>query len=550
MKYKEQLKCKVMPDLFPNKDSWRIILVTYLSIIFIIFLLITILLYYIFPKRIRWCILLIASAVFYWYAGYDKFLIVIVTSLIVWLASWAINRQYCRADQYIAEQEMTGKEKAAVLAKYKRKCRNLILIPTICLIVGTLAYCKFGEMLAEALWQVFALYISWDVIVPIGISYYTFSSVGYLLDVYWRKARHIGNYFKFALCVLYFPQIVQGPIARYNRLEKELFQEHPFDFKQICFGIQLMLYGYAKKMILADRLSFYTTEVFGNLQSYEGLVILIAVIASAFQIYMDFSGCMDIVRGASQIFGVTLEHNFLRPFFSTSTAEFWRRWHITLGTWFKDYIYMPVAVSKWLIKLITKIRNIFGKEAAKVVNTIIPLLIVWLLTGIWHGTGWNYVVWGLYYGTIIICSTLLTGQYKKLADFLHIDRTTKSYRSFQMVRTFIIFAGGRLITAPGTLMDTWVAIQQMFSSFNPWIFWDGTLYGMGLDYKDWCVVIIGLILVRRISILQEKESVREAIARRNIVLRWIIYYAVFFAILIFGMYGPGYNASDFIYGNF
>lgn len=523
---------------------------TYLSIAFIIFFIITTLLYYIFPKRARWFVLLIASVVFYLYAGYDKFLIVIVTSFVIWLASCAIDRQYKKAEREIGEQGITGKEKAALLSKYKRKCRNLILIPTLCLLVGALAYCKFALMLADVLWQAFSLDLSFEVIVPLGISYYTFSSVGYLLDVYWRKAGHIGNYFKFALCVLYFPQIVQGPIARYNRLEKELFQEHPFDFKQVCFGIQLMLYGYAKKMILADRLSLYTATVFGNLRSYEGLVILFAVIASAFQIYMDFSGCMDIVRGASQIFGVTLEHNFRHPFFSTSTAEFWRRWHITLGAWFKDYIYMPVAVSKWLIKLITKIRNQFGKEVAKVINTIIPLLIVWLLTGIWHGTGWNYVVWGLYYGTIIICSTVLAGQYKKLADFFHIDMTTKQYHIFQMVRTFFVFAMGRLITAPGTLADTWVAIRQMFASFNPWIFWDGTLYGMGLDYKDWCVVVIGMLLVRQISIFQEKGSVREAIANRNIVLRWIIYYGAFFAILIFGMYGPGYNASDFIYGNF
>lgn len=523
---------------------------TYLSITFVILLTITTLLYYIFPRNIRWCVLLLASVVFYQQAGYDKFLIVLVTSLFVWTASWMIARQYKKAEEEIAKQGLAGKEKATLQAAYKRKCRNFILIPALCLVVGVLAYCKFGEMLADALWQMFTFYISWDVIVPLGISYYTFSSAGYLLDVYWKKADHIGNYFKFLCCMLYFPQVVQGPIARYNRLEKELFREHPFDFKQVCFGIQLMLYGYAKKMILADRLSLYTSEIFGNLQSYEGLVILIAVIASAFQIYMDFSGCMDIVRGASQIFGVTLEPNFQHPFFSTSTAEFWRRWHITLGTWFKDYVYMPVAVSKWLIKLITKIRNKFGKEAAKVVNTVIPLFIVWLLTGIWHGTGWNYVVWGLYYGTIIICSTLLTGQYKKVADLLHIDMTSESYRKFQMVRTFLVFAGGRLITAPGTLADTWVAMKQMFLGFNPWIFWDGTLYRMGLDYKDWCVVIIGLLLVRRVSIMQEKGSVREAIARRNIVLRWAIYYGAFFAILIFGMYGPGYNASDFIYGNF
>lgn len=523
---------------------------TYLSITFIIFLIITMLLYYIFPKRIRWIILLAASAMFYLYGGYDKFLIVMATSLIIWSASWAINRQYRKADRQIAEKELTGKEKAALLAKYKRKCRNLFLIPTLCLVIGVLCYCKFATMIEDALWQAFTLYISWDVVVPLGISYYTFSSVGYLLDVYWRKTKHIGNYFKFSLCVLYFPQIVQGPIARYNRLEKELFKEHPFDFKQVCFGMQLMLYGYAKKMILADRLALYTSQVFGNLKSYEGLVILIAVLASTFQLYMDFSGCMDIVRGASQIFGVELDQNFWHPFFSTSTAEFWRRWHITLGTWFKDYVYMPVAVSKWLIKLMTRLRDKLGKEASRAVNTIIPLLIVWLLTGIWHGTGWNYVAWGLYYGTIIICSTLLSGQYRKLGERLHIDTTTKSYRTFQMVRTFLVFTGGRLITAPGTVADTWMAVRQMFAGFNPWIFWDGTLYGMGLDYKDWCVVIIGLLLVRRISIWQERGSIRETIAGKNIVIRWLIYYGAFFAIVIFGMYGPGYNASDFIYGNF
>lgn len=523
---------------------------SYLSIRFIIFVIIVILLYYIFPKRFRWCILLLASIVFYAYAGYEKFFIAIATSLVIWIASWLINRQYQEAERQIEEQGLSGKDKTSLLAQYKHKCRNMYLVPTLCLVIGILGYCKFAIMLEDALWQLFTYPISLEVIVPLGISYYTFSSIGYLLDVYWRKTEHIDNYFKFALCVLYFPQIVQGPIARYQRLEKELFKEHTFDYKQVCFGMQLMLYGYAKKMILADRLALYTSQVFGNLQSYEGLVVLIAVFASVFQLYMDFSGCMDIVRGVSQIFGVELEQNFRHPFFSTSTAEFWRRWHITLGTWFKDYVYMPIAVSKWLIKLVTRIRNKFGKETAKVINTVLPLLVVWLLTGIWHGTGWNYVVWGLYYGTLIICSTVLAEQYKKLAGFLHIDMSTRPYRLFQMFRTFLVFAGGRLITAPGTLANTGMAVRQMLKSFNPWIFWDGTLYGMGLDYKDWCVVVIGLLIVRQVSILQEKGSVSEKIARRNIVLRWMVYYGAFFAILIFGMYGSGYNASDFIYGNF
>ena len=255
-------------------------LMSYLSIVFILFLIITTLLYYLLPDRIRWCILLLASSVFYLYAGYDKFLIVIVTSVVIWTASHVISHQYNRMEQEIAEQELSGKEKMAMLAKYKRKCRNFLLLPALCLVIGVLAYCKFATMLEEALWNLFSYPISLEVIVPLGISYYTFSSIGYLLDVYWRKTKHFSNYFRFLLCVLYFPQIVQGPIARYNRLERELFKEHTFDYKQVCFGMQLMLYGYAKKMILADRLALYTSQVFGNLRSYEGLVVLIAIFAS------------------------------------------------------------------------------------------------------------------------------------------------------------------------------------------------------------------------------------------------------------------------------
>lgn len=523
---------------------------SFTTINFLIFLLICFLIYYICPVRYRWIVLLIGSMVFYASFGWEKLIFLLVTSGVVWVSGLLMNRLYEKADQEITAQELSGKEKMQFLNTYKKKCKRCFLIPAIVLVVGALCYCKFGARLFQFLYDN-TLYWTWtDIIVPLGVSYYTFSSVGYLLDIYWRKQKHIPNYFQYLLCMSFFPQMVQGPIARYGKLHKQIQETHRFDFKNVCFGLQLMLYGYFKKLVIGDRIGIFTGSVLGNIGKYEGLVFPITLIMATFQLYMDFSGCMDIVRGTAQIFGIKLDKNFDHPFFSKSVAEFWRRWHITLGAWFKDYIYMPVAMSPKLMKLVGKVREKWGNKAAKNISTVIPLMIVWILTGLWHGTGWNYIVWGLYYGLIISCSTIFSEQYKKFAEKLHIDMTTKGYEIFQMIRTFCLFTVGRLITAPGTLEKTWLVIKQTFSTFNPWIFWDGTLYGMGIDYKDWCVAILGLIFVRQVSIWQQKGSVRESIASKNIVLRWIIYYGAIFAIIIFGIYGVGYNASDFVYANF
>lgn len=520
------------------------------SVTFLFFLFFFYTVYYVVPNKFRWMVLLIASAVFYMSAGIEKLPFIVLTSLIVFLSGRQINKLFEIAEQQADEKQLKGKERTSFLMQVKQKCRNRYLIPTIILVVGILGYCKFGSTFFSLIPQNI-IHEKWtNIIVPLGISYYTFSSIAYLLDIYWRKTKPITNYFKYLLCVSYFPQIVQGPIARYQKLSAEMFKNHSFDFKNVCFGLQLMLYGYFKKLVIADRLALFTTQVFENITDYEGLAIVIALIFSTFQLYMDFSGCMDIVRGASQLFGIELDKNFDHPFFSKSAAEFWRRWHITLGAWFKDYIYMPVVTSGWLAKITTAVKEKLGKEAAKKINAAIPLAIVWLLTGLWHGTGWNYIIWGIYWGSLIICSTIFAKQYKKLTEFLHINTTSRGYNIFQMVRTFFLFMIGRLFSALGSLDNAILAVKQLFHCFNPWIFWDGSLYRTGFDYKDLCVVFLGLLLVCKISILQEKASVREMVAAKNIVLRWLLYYGIIFAIIILGIYGPGYNASDFVYTRF
>ncbi len=522
----------------------------FISIDFLLFLFFVTATYYIIPMQFRWIVLLIASTAFYISAGIEKLPFIAFTSLVVFLAAGRMDRVYELAEQEADAGGLAGKARMQHLMQTKKRCRDRYVIPTIILVMLQLCYCKFGSYLLQLVRENMYSWTAADILVPLGISYYTFSSLGYLLDIYWRKKRPIDDFFRYLLCVSYFPQIVQGPIARYHRLADEIFKDHAFDYRQVCFGIQLMLYGYFKKLVIADRLAVFTRTVFGDIGAYEGLTIGIALVFSAFQLYMDFSGCMDIVCGISQMFGIELERNFRHPFFAKSAAEFWRRWHITLGAWFKDYVYMPVVTSGWLSKITVLVKNKRGRDLAKKVNVAIPLAVVWLLTGLWHGTGWNYVVWGVYWGTLITASTIFAKQYKRMTELLHVDTATRGYQRFQMVRTFLIFTVGRLITASGTLENSATAVRKMFSTFNLWIFWDGTLYQMGLDYKDLCVVFLGLLFVYRVSVLQEKGSVRELVAGKNIVIRWAVYYIAIFSIIILGAYGTGYNASEFIYANY
>ena len=210
-----------------------------------------------------------------------------------------------------------------------------------------------------------------------GISYYTFSSLSYLLDVYWKRVGYENNYFRFLLYLVYFPHILQGPIERYGRLGARLKGEFRFDYDRVVRGIQLILWGYFKKLVIADRIDIFITKVYEDYRYAGAYVLALSILLAVVYIYSDFSGCMDIARGISQIFGIELDLNFNHPFSSTSIVEFWRRWHISLTTWFRDYVYIPLGGS----------REGTGK-------TIRNLFVVWLLTGIWHGANYTFIFWG------------------------------------------------------------------------------------------------------------------------------------------------------------
>lgn len=326
---------------------------------------------------------------------------------------------------------------------------------------------------------------------------------------------------------------------------------HSFNYRVLCFGLQRIAWGYFKKLVIADRLSKLTDFVFTNYTEYEGFVFIVAVFCSAVELYCDFSGCMDIVVGISEAMSIKLEENFRRPFFSKSASEFWRRWHITLGAWFRDYVYMPLVLSPKLIRLCQRTKKRFGNRFARNLLTAIALSVVWILTGLWHGTGWNYIVWGCYWGTIIIMSTVCAPEMKKLANMLKINTESGWYRNIQVVRTFILFLISRLLTAPGDIQVTGEIICNMFSKWNPEIFIDQTLYTVGLDRWDFWVGIIAILIVWGVEYLQEKGiRIRNRIAAYPLMLRWGIYYAVILSIYIFGFYGSDVGKDTFIYMNF
>lgn len=505
-------------------------MINFVSIWFLIFIIITLILYFSFPIKYRWIVLLTASIFFYSFSGLESLIFILLATNIAYITARNIENVYsCK--------------------NYNRKKAKRYLILGIITTLCMLLYSKIGNSLIIALKNILSLKsLSFREIIPLGISYYTFSIISYMTDVYWKKQKAEHNCLKLLLYVIYFPHILQGPIPRYKKLASQLYEGHSFNYKNLCFGLQRIIWGYFKKLVIADRFALLTSEVFGNSSSYEGLIFIIAAFFASVELYCDFSGCMDIALGFSEILSIHLDENFRQPFYSKSAAEFWHRWHITLGLWFKDYIYMPIVISPILAKISQKTKHIFNSRFAKNIMVIIPLSAVWLLTGLWHGTGANYIIWGCYWGTIIIFSTLFASEYKKLLKKFRINTSSKYYKRFQILRTCLLYIISRLLTVPSSLEETSEIIQKIFKNFNIWVLFDETLYNIGLDRKDFWIGMIAILILWKISSLKEKGiHVREKIASYPIILRWLIYYIGILSIIIFGIYGSEHGGTTFTY---
>jgi D-alanyl-lipoteichoic acid acyltransferase DltB (MBOAT superfamily) len=388
-------------------------------------------------------------------------------------------------------------------------------------------------------------------LLPLGISFYTFQTVGYVIDVYRGKYKPDESLPKYMLFASFFPQIIQGPISRHDQLAHQLYEGHAFDYTRITMGAQLILWGLIKKLVLADRLVLISNTIFENYQDYAGLTMFVAGTVYGVYMYADFSGGIDMIRGIAQIFGIEMAQNFERPYFATSLSEFWRRWHISLGEWMRDYVFYPVSFSKAFGRLGKKTKKWFGTKIGKIIPTYLATFLVFMLVGIWQGTEWKYVGYGFWNASIISGSLLLKPVFLKLHEFFHINTESVFWKGFGMLRTFFLCSLGRFFSGGLSLKSALRMMKSFFTVWNPQVLTDGTFLEMGLTRRDWLVVLVMVIIMIIVGVIQERGTrLRKAIADMPLPLRWSIYIGAIVFVVLFGSYGPGYVASDFVYQQF
>ncbi len=530
---------------------------SFISIDFALFVAITLLVYYCFPKKYRWVVLLAASYVFYSFTGFANFAYILTTTVTAYFGAALIEKRGAEQKKYLNDNKetLTKEEKKAYKAVIKKKQK---LILTLCLVLnfGILLYLKYVDW-SIAYINLFRLHYFGrtdfipfkNLLLPLGISFYTFQTMGYLIDIYYGKYEREHNFFKFALYVSFFPQIIQGPISRFGELARELYKEVDFDFYHIKSGFYRVMWGLFKKLVIADRLAAYVSETIAQRETYRGLYILLAVFFYSMQIYGDFSGGIDVALGVAEMFGIKLAENFERPFFSKSISEYWQRWHITLGTWFKDYIFYPLSLNKGIIKLGKTVREKGAVGLGKRIPIYIPMLIVWFATGMWHGSQNRYVAWGLFNFVFIVLGTELEPVSNKITQMFKLKETGVMLKTYRVVKTFWLMSFLRIFDISKDVPSAFNAFRLIFTDWRSFslvhVFED-----LSLPQEDFIVAVIAIIVMFAFDLIQRKGSVRKRIFKLPVPLQWVILSLLITVVSVFGYYGPGYDAASFIYGAF
>lgn len=523
---------------------------------FLGFILVLFVLYYIVPKKFQWPLLLGASYIFYYLADPTYLIYIGVTTVTVYLLGRKIEQLREEQSAYLKanKEALSREDKKIYKNKIKSKQWKYLLVALI-INIGILAVLKYTNFAISNVNTIMGWFGSdkqfgfLDLALPMGISFYTFQSVGYIIDVYRGTCKAEKNIFKFALFVSFFPQLVQGPISRFNHLAETLYEEHYFDVKNISYGLQRILWGFFKKLVIADRILTAVNTIIRNPDEYAGAYVFVGMMFYALELYADFTGGIDITIGVAEVLGIRLAENFHRPFFSKSIKEYWNRWHITMGTWFTDYIFYPISVCGPMLKLSKFSRKKLGENLGKRVPIYLSSFAVWLATGIWHGASWNFVVWGLGNWAVIMVSQELEPLYEKFHAKFHLQ-SNRGFQFFQVIRTIFIMSCLRSFDCYRNVPVTFKMLGTMFTTWNWNILWDGSLMQLGLTITDYIILLAGTILLITVSMIQRKGKVRDQIAARPYVVRFAIWYGLFLIVLLTGVYGIGYEASQFIYNQF
>lgn len=512
---------------------------SFLSLSYGVFLIIGMMVYYIIPKKGQWLWLLFLGMFFYATSSIKASLFLIFsigTSYFygVYVGKIFEQKNECFVDissvrnRGKIEREDSKAEDSRVASVNKQS--KWLLLLTIIVNLFVLFVLKIGIHM-----PFFPSVLSGrlSLIVPIGISFYTLQIIAYMVDVYKGKIKPERNLLKYALFVSFFPQILQGPIPRYDRLAPQFFKEHKFSYRMMTDNLLLMLWGFFQKMVVADNAAIVVNRIYGEYELYGGFYIVLAVFLYSIQLYADFAGCVCIARASTGLFGIELEENFRQPYFSCSVKEFWGRWHMTLSGFLKDYVYIPLG------------GNRHGR-CRKYLN----LLLTFLVSGIWHGAGLTFLVWGLLHGVYQVLEDVLRAPCMKLMEKMEVNCETFSFRLLVQIKTFVLVAIAWVFFRASSVRQALVMLKNMVCEWNPYVLFDESFYMLGLNGKEFRMLFFAIGVMWFINVLQTKIRIRENFAKQNLVFRWTIIFIALFAVIIFGVYGPGYDAAQFIYGNF
>ena len=498
------------------------------SIDLLIFFPIVLLIYFILPARYRYIWLLVSSYYFYMCWNPVYIILIIISTIITFVCGGLLDRIKLKTELQI---------------EIRKRYMKLVIAGGFITNLGILVYFKYTNFLVDTINYFLekggmGSLPTFDIILPVGISFYTFQALGYMVDVYRGKIDAETNILKYALFVSFFPQLVAGPIERSENLLMQISEEPKrklWNYQRVTSGLITMLWGFFVKVVIADRAAILVNTIFAEYEQYQMVGLWTGAIAFAIQIYCDFYGYSTIAVGSARVLGFELMENFDTPYFAQGIVDFWRRWHISLSTWFRDYLYIPLGGSR--CGKLKQYRNI---------------LITFGVSGLWHGASWTYVIWGLLHGVYQIVEKELQPIIKKINNRFNTKVSSFGYQVTQVLITFILVDLAWIFFRADSIYQAVHYIYRMFVYRDWWSLFDLSIYQMGLDIREMNILLIGigLLFVSELLKYWKKQTVTEFLEEQWIGFRWGVLFFLIYTCVIFGCYGPGFDSAQFIYFQF
>ncbi|MDE5933355.1 MAG: hypothetical protein K2H40_12885 [Lachnospiraceae bacterium] len=522
----------------------------FLSGSFIILWALAFALYYLLPPKMQWYVLLISGILFYAAGSRGIPVALFLTALTTYGCGLYLQKSFelqKEALETCADKEQKKRVKE-VFAK-KRKGMQILYFTVN---LGLLVFYKYTVLALPVLQGIPGVSPDFveKLVMPLGISFYTLTAMGYVIDAGRENCEVESNFLKILLFLSYFPAVTQGPFNRFRPMKEQFEKAHEFDYGRMLRSVQRFVWGAFKKLVIADRIGIFVDRVFeSDVSAVPGSIFVCAVVFYMLQLYADFSGYIDMAMGVSESFDIFLPENFKRPYFSKSVAEFWRRWHITLGTWFKDYVMFSFVMSgtgRKIGKACKKKWNGLGRQIVPIIGT----MLVWFFTGAWHGRTVSYMLWGIYYGIIMSLSLVLESSYPVWKKKLHI-KEGKGYAFFCMARTWLIVFVADVLIRSKSLAQAGAIFQAFFTRLNLRALLSNTITSYGVSKYEFLLLFAALLIWLTVSVWEEKgKDVRACIAASPGLLRWSCYYGIVLLLLITGIYGGDYDTAAFMYQSF